>query len=479
MKSDFVIITALKEEFDAFLNVAKDFAACKIVEPKGDDSVYQIEISRDGRSLLAFGTWQTHIGQVSTAALATKLINAFHPRYIVLLGICAGFEKERVMKGDILVASETINYLDGKVHDGRFVPGGHGIPLDESLRRLFLDHKDEVIGSLAQVYPLPRPKEHPLTAHLAPVVTGDWVVSDPGVMDTVHSWAPRGTAGLEMEGDGLFRAARMHTEGSVRPILIKSACDYGDLFKNDEYRQVAACYSAHFFLRFALKYLCPQIHRAPEVEVVSLSQLRSARDSERLVSAIAHCHRGSTIRLISISGRGVLAPPDPTFSQKEDPHPVKTALKQALKDRKCNLEAILLDPSSEEARARMGFESPQKTLTEAMLWRHSHEVAIKLNDPAAWGPYFGHQFKVKYSQIGLSFGLWLFDHSARIEPYHFGKAPDKRSEPESALCSFSHLWVSPDAAEYELLKDHFAKLWTACTKVEIDRHAGDSHDDVK
>lgn len=86
-------------------------------------------------------------GLSSAAIAATKGIQAFRPRYVVMVGICAGV-KGRVNIGDIVVADPSWDWGSGKTKVGTdgaqfFHPAQYQMRLDESLRGLATELRSE------------------------------------------------------------------------------------------------------------------------------------------------------------------------------------------------------------------------------------------------------------------------------------------------------------------------------------------------
>ena len=77
------------------------------------------------------------------------------------------------------------------------------------------------------------------------------------------------------------------------------------------------------------------------------------------------------------------------------------------------------------------------------------------------GPGVINNLELKYSQVGLSFGLWLFSDVAFVEPFHFGKRKGVHH-----LCGFAQVAVDRGQEEFDLLGKHFAVLWRHAKHVQ-------------
>lgn len=188
------------------------------------------------------------------------------------------------------------------------------------------------------------------------------------------------------------------------------------------------------------------------VEVVSWQNIQENREEERLWQSLNNCKRDSIVRFISITGKSFLVS---TITHRRRDH-FEEAINKGVK-----FQGVLLDPTSNEAVFRSEIESPKKAPESRLLTKDAAAVSEKLRDaPRAWRE----NLRIGYSQIGLAFKLWLFEDEAYIEPYHFGKEYEDRLKDESPLCGFSHIWVKQPTVEYQLLKDHFDKLWSRCKR---------------
>ncbi len=447
-KSDILFITALEEEFKELQTALNQFDCEPIKELRNGDLIYQTELS--GFKIYLACAYES--GMVSTGILASMLIDKLVPKYLIMTGICAGFEKKKVKKGDVLIASSVINYEKGKLSIDGFTADHDTLNLDDELKKLFKANKNDLIASTLQRQQIPgrTPK-----AKVKPILTGDKVVAEQDYMKYLDNSFARKAKGVEMEGYGLFLSANLSKHPKPKPILIKSVCDFGTRDKDDKFHIIASRLSALFCLNFILKCLKPEKKLSPvnAVETIQMED-QGSRGKKRLIEAIERSTKGHTIKIISITGSTLL------ITGRHQGDSLQTALEQALK-KGVNCQAILLKTGGKdckEAKIRSEFESPKKkTIASRMLFKDSSRVREATKD---WEKYIKNgQMKICYSGIGLSMGLYLFEDCARTEPYHFGKKRENRNKNESALCGFSQLWIQRTAQEYEILENHFDNLW--------------------
>lgn len=462
-KSDFVIITALnKPEFEGLKRIIRELPKREgygflgeIREIKDSPGIYVGRIGPAEKPFRFYAGSQLYPGMVSAATLATKMIQRYKPRYIVMLGIAAGFADKKMHPGSVLIADFVANYQQGKTSKKGFQRDGTGLPLNANLKGLLDRHKDDIMNQLNDAMaPL---LSRNLQAYIGPIVTGSQVVASQAIMDGIKN-SLRKVVGVEMEGFAIFQATTEADDPKPLPLLIKSVCDFGNESKNDKFQKLAAYTSAYFFLKFALDYLEPTELDAVEPSGVELTPWQHMKDREeaRLAQLLNKCKRRSLVKFISITGRSFLDPEIKRHMEYEARDPFENAIKRGAK-----FQGVLLDPKCTEAKCRSEIESPEKQLRNRLLMRDATSVTKKLERTSE---VWKENLRIGYSQVGLASKLWLFKNEAYIEPYHFGKQEKDRSKAESALCGFSHIWIKRSAPEYELLEDHFEQLWRRCKK---------------
>jgi len=163
------------------------------------------------------------------------------------------------------------------------------------------------------------------------------------------------------------------------------------------------------------------------------------------------CTQRDTACFISITGKNFLLP---NFQEGEA---VDSLLAPKALGRGVKLRGIILDPQGFEAEFRSRIESPRAHHENRLLVRDAREVAglpAHYAESLGLGQKVWRNLRLKYSRVGLSFGLWLFSDIAFIEPFHFGK---RAAVPH--LCGFAQLAIRKGTEEFDLLEKHFAVLW--------------------
>ena len=111
---DVLVIAALKEEFDALIEVTDGEEAWERFSDNNFTKYYFRDFeSEQGFSFRVAAMWAHGMGATRAAALATELTRELNPRCLAMCGICAG-RREDVFLGDVLVADRVFRYNEGK-----------------------------------------------------------------------------------------------------------------------------------------------------------------------------------------------------------------------------------------------------------------------------------------------------------------------------------------------------------------------------
>jgi nucleoside phosphorylase/CheY-like chemotaxis protein len=198
------------------------------------------------------------MGMPAAAVLASKMIAQFRPRYLAMVGICAG-RSGKVGIGDIIVANPSWDWGSGKVvssNDGpRFLPSPHQIELDIDLASQLAEMSMDV-GLLATIKAAARGRKPDTDLHLriGPLASGAAVVADKATFDGLLD-KNRDVLGLEMEAYAVCAACKGSGRPRPTPIIMKAVCDFADEKKADDFQEYAAHTSALALYHAALKFL--------------------------------------------------------------------------------------------------------------------------------------------------------------------------------------------------------------------------------
>jgi nucleoside phosphorylase/CheY-like chemotaxis protein len=198
------------------------------------------------------------MGMSASAVLASKIIAQFRPKFIAMVGICAGrFEKTAI--GDVIIADPCWDWGSGKIDsvDDKplFRPAPHQVELDTDLGALLKELCSDV-GLLAKVKAEARgiKPTHDLNVRFGPLASGAAVVANNDVFRSLLD-QHRNLLAIEMEAYGVVSACKGSGKPRPLPIIMKSVCDFADKDKDDDFQEYAANTSALLLHRIAADIL--------------------------------------------------------------------------------------------------------------------------------------------------------------------------------------------------------------------------------
>lgn len=194
------------------------------------------------------------MASTASAALTTKLLYYFRPKYLFMTGIAAAVNQEGVNLGDVMVATKVWDGASGKIksdEDGNsiFYPDYHELSLDTDMHATVIRLKQErtILNEIEEGFTFKTGKpDTKLHVHLGPIASVPAVLSSKDEVDKIQIHC-RKLLGIEMEGYGMFYAA--NNSAHPRPkytMLIKSVSDFADPGKSDNYQEYAMYTSAAF-----------------------------------------------------------------------------------------------------------------------------------------------------------------------------------------------------------------------------------------
>lgn len=232
-----------------------------------------------------------HAGTNRGGLCVSKTIDRWKPRYVFLVGIAGGFEKDGLGLGDIAVSDHIWGYEYGKIGQAGFLPRNDlTYPCDMSLLNGILAHASTNLW--LEGLTMETPDKGPLTPKVVPgpVASGDKVVDEPGdpFFASVRKHWP-GILAVEMEGCGAAEAIQVaHAEGrSIGFIMVRGVSDMPGAFSIEnadvrrQWKQAASKASAQFVASYIRSGLPIGLVEGPV-----RSQLTSAIDKDRIRSAL-------------------------------------------------------------------------------------------------------------------------------------------------------------------------------------------------
>lgn len=118
---DVLIVTALKEELDAFRALELDGKGQEGWADARDESGFLYHVreipNEHGELLRVAAAWAGEMGERAAAGRAVGLIKELDPEFLAMCGICAG-QRGKVFLGDVIVADRVFTYDHGKLIAG-------------------------------------------------------------------------------------------------------------------------------------------------------------------------------------------------------------------------------------------------------------------------------------------------------------------------------------------------------------------------
>ncbi|ACS38971.1 response regulator [Methylorubrum extorquens] len=255
--ADLAIICALEDvELEALRSCRDDWSTLRL--PHDETRYITCNIEVEGKSFSIIAAAAPRMGMPTTAVLATKMIFNFRPRYLAMVGICAG-RYGKANLGDIILADPCWDWGSGKISSVNdepvFQPSPHHLDLEQDFVEAIREMKRDV-ALLAQIkakYQGPKPP-HELSLHIGPLASGAVVVADKPTFHRLQD-QHRNLLGIDMEAYGVAVACR--GAGKPRPqfIVAKAVSDFADKDKADDFQPYAAHNSARFLLEAAKVFL--------------------------------------------------------------------------------------------------------------------------------------------------------------------------------------------------------------------------------
>jgi nucleoside phosphorylase len=243
MRVDFVIVTALEEERDAVLSKLPRIqklppteddvrvyfhAELPVVYPDGTEFSYSIVV-----------VCLPGMGRVEAVNTTKDAIARWKPRYVLLVGIAAGFEENAANLGDVLVSEQIVDYELQKIVDvskwAAFVGWVLRRPKPTEEYRFSVHRSDVRLMNAAQNFlgdgwndliAVARPTNGKPKRLPGPMATGDKVVQRRTLVKALLDRWPK-LIGLEMEAGG---AASACFQSPSRPgfFMIRGVSDLAD-----------------------------------------------------------------------------------------------------------------------------------------------------------------------------------------------------------------------------------------------------------
>ena len=264
---DIAIICALEKELDAVLTMNRgrkqEWEELKTENNKS--FIYKKNLYSKNQkplSIIACRKSDNQMGSTVSANLTTEIIQRFHPKVILLVGIAAGTRSDGRNIGDILIATEVVDYDAGKViEEGgniRYEYDSPSIKVNKKINNLFINisNYDESLKRIhddaSNIYDnLP---ERAIKIYSGTLVCRNIVTASQKEVNKIKE-RYRKFIGLEMESYGVYYSADNSSIDNPHFLCIKSVCDFADSSKNDSGQKLAAFTAAEFCHEFIVNHI--------------------------------------------------------------------------------------------------------------------------------------------------------------------------------------------------------------------------------
>ncbi|EDN70299.1 phosphorylase family protein [Beggiatoa sp. PS] len=238
---DFLIITTLREEYNAVLSkfsnireIDNSQSEVKILTTK--NFTYHVVI-------VCLSSLKEKMGPVIAAIKTTAWLNDKQPKNVLLVGIAGGVKGKSDL-GDILIPEKIVDASVGKVIEGEKITDYEMYEPDDEL------FEKTVLTNWSDFLKEKRPKNGTSSIIRGLVISSGEVIAD---LKKVNSYQKtwRKMSGFEMEGAAVAVAIK-HVERQTGFLMIRAISDFGDENKEDDKKwrayafDVAASYTRAF-----------------------------------------------------------------------------------------------------------------------------------------------------------------------------------------------------------------------------------------
>lgn len=251
------IVCAVAEEFRAIRRI---FALSESLNIPGDHTTYFLgEVQCLSGSHKVVGAQAAEQGMPVCAALVSKIICRFRPRYVAMSGIAAALTRD-LKFGDVVFAEQTWDYTTGKmtvdsVGAPELKPESRNLRADpitiEQMRRLSTDAA--FLSKVRTDWPAATP-DSILSVKMGPIASGGSVVEDSRICEAILD-RDRKTLGLDMEAHAVAAACWYGLTPKPNFVIAKGVVDHGSPPKTDEWHSYASYTSACVIFEWACRAL--------------------------------------------------------------------------------------------------------------------------------------------------------------------------------------------------------------------------------
>ena len=253
---DVAILTAVDDEFESVKMLIDGW---DVIELSDDPTAYLINTYTVGgatkKVLLAK---LSEMGMTAASCITTKIVKSFSPQKIYMVGICGGV-RGKVDIGDIIVASSTWDYGNGKIKEKEDTSQNGYYDFEASPNQISssisnIDNIKLLTENILSDVTNDWNKEHKSNTimpkiHISPMPSGASVICDETLFNEVIRPQHRKCVAIDMETYGVYFAATKSTRKNIDFLSIKCVSDFADKEKNDDYHESCCFTSANFLFR--------------------------------------------------------------------------------------------------------------------------------------------------------------------------------------------------------------------------------------
>lgn len=249
-KIDFAVITALSVEREAVVRRLDD---CTKQQFDGEPLTFYagtLKIPGEVHSYTIVVTQLLEMGISDAAIATTNVINRWHPRNVLMVGIAGGVEGKAEL-GDVLVSHYAYYYEPGKATSEGFESRGRQFNSDLMLYGRAQHYEAaEWISEIHAARPGALGEEAAFPAvRFGPIACGEQVIASLDVLDDIKKQCPK-MIGVAMEGAGAAKGALSSGDPPPRYLEIRGVSDYAGPDKSDGWHEYAANAAAAFTIGF-------------------------------------------------------------------------------------------------------------------------------------------------------------------------------------------------------------------------------------
>lgn len=196
------------------------------------------------------------MGVTWSSQVATRIIEKFKPKMLLMTGICAGVEGKTTL-GDIIIGDPVWDWGAGKIAEDEngkviFLPDPHQLDINRKVRESFraISQDQDFLQSLVLSW-----KKNEITVipkiKIAPMACGSSVIATQATVADIVEKHRKVTA-IEMESYAVMATAASY---DIYGAVIKSVCDMGDKHKADDIQNYCAYTSASVAMNFIINKL--------------------------------------------------------------------------------------------------------------------------------------------------------------------------------------------------------------------------------